>query len=222
MTDPDTGEVRYIGQSTRGLARPKRHSCPSSLVAKNYKNSWVKSLLARGLIYKIIILEAVISADLLGDAEQRWIAFGKRSGWRLTNLTDGGPGPSGFKGRIGHKVSKATREKLRRALTGRKHTPESLAKMQRLFGSSEMRLKNRLSHLGQKHTRRTRKQMSASATGKHQGSLNQCARLTEDQVVHIRKVFASGGVVQRELAERYDVSIMTISCIVNRVTWKHV
>jgi hypothetical protein len=94
-----SGEIRYIGKSTSGLKRPRRHRQPAVLAANNqYSGRWIRSLQARGETYSILILEYVIDSESgeLEDAERRWIKFGRESGWRLTNLTDGGEGTPGW------------------------------------------------------------------------------------------------------------------------------
>ncbi len=48
------------------------------------------------------------------------------------------------------------------------------------------------------------------------------AKLTSADVLVIRAAYASGGVTQRELADRYDVSQSQISYVVTGRTWGHV
>jgi len=47
-------------------------------------------------------------------------------------------------------------------------------------------------------------------------------KLTEDDVRAIRSAYASGGILQRELAERYGVTPSLISGVVNRKRWAHI
>ena len=47
-------------------------------------------------------------------------------------------------------------------------------------------------------------------------------KLTEDDVRAIRSEYASGNVLQRELADRYNVNPSLISQIVNRKRWAHI
>jgi len=48
------------------------------------------------------------------------------------------------------------------------------------------------------------------------------AKLTEDNVREIRRLYATGNFTQQELALRFGVNQQRISKIVNRQTWKHV
>ena len=47
-------------------------------------------------------------------------------------------------------------------------------------------------------------------------------KLTEGDVREIRASYAAGGVLLKELSERYDVSRQHISSIINRHVWKHI
>lgn len=48
------------------------------------------------------------------------------------------------------------------------------------------------------------------------------AKLSEGDVRIIRARYAAGGVLQRELAEQYSVTISNINAIVNRRSWSHI
>lgn len=47
------------------------------------------------------------------------------------------------------------------------------------------------------------------------------AKLTEKDVIKIRSVYANGSFFQRELAEKYKVSLPTINLIINNKRWKN-
>jgi predicted XRE-type DNA-binding protein len=58
--------------------------------------------------------------------------------------------------------------------------------------------------------------------GGRTGSANGNAKLTEDIVREIRRLYATGEFSQRELARRFGVSQSVISRIVGRQIWKHI
>lgn len=116
LTDPNTSAIRYIGQSSQGLNRPKEHAKNSRSNAKC--RNWVKSLRSRDLTYGITILEVLKDSSELNPAEIRWIKYGRDEGWDLTNMTDGGEGT------LGHIKSKETRARLSAAATLRQSSPE--------------------------------------------------------------------------------------------------
>jgi len=96
LTDPRTGEVRYIGKSTVGLRRPRIHALPCSLHKGpgTHKNVWIKSLLREGVTPGIAILDTCPSADSLSQREIEIISMYKAAGANLTNGTRGGEGGS--------------------------------------------------------------------------------------------------------------------------------
>lgn len=122
LLDPRTTEIRYIGKSTYGLERPKRHQ-RRSILKRDHKSNWLRQLFDAGLTCDIIVLERLREDQDINEREISWIAYGKSLGWRLTNLTVGGDGSAGYtlsderKDRIGavHRgktVSVETREKI--------------------------------------------------------------------------------------------------------------
>lgn len=122
LTDPRTGSVRYIGKSRTGLRRSSQHQGRPS--EKNpHKSRWIMSLKIVGLAYGVVVLERVVSASDLDDAERRWIAYGRKEGWPLTNLTDGGSG-----GACGT-WTQERRKKVADARRARGHSPETRAKL---------------------------------------------------------------------------------------------
>jgi len=58
--------------------------------------------------------------------------------------------------------------------------------------------------------------------GAREGEWNGFAKLTDTNVLEIRKLYAKGGVFQKALAARFGVDQSHISEIVHRKTWAHV
>lgn len=156
LVDPRTKLVRYVGCSSKGTARPRQHREPGILTKdRTRKANWIRSLHAAGLDYEVAVL-APSTKETLHDDERWWIAYGRASGWPLTNLTDGGDGTLGwvappefraqlsarFKGRVftpehlekiaaanrGRVATSEARENMRRAQTGKVQAPETIAK----------------------------------------------------------------------------------------------
>lgn len=107
LRDPVTQELKYVGQSSHGLDRPKR------LRYGGHCGNWIRSLAKIDLRPVVVILEEISLEDcsivsrLLDEREIWWIAHAKEQGYRLTNLTEGGGGSRGFK------RSKKSNEKCR-------------------------------------------------------------------------------------------------------------
>lgn len=87
LIDPRTRLIRYVGQSSVGMQRPKQHRRPSNHC---YCGHWIRALQRQGLIYEIAVLEVLQNESGLNQAEKWWIAYGRACGWPLTNLTEGG------------------------------------------------------------------------------------------------------------------------------------
>jgi hypothetical protein len=54
------------------------------------------------------------------------------------------------------------------------------------------------------------------------GELSGMSKLTESQVLEIRKIYAVGNITQLELARTYGMSKKGINYIINNKTWKHI
>lgn len=125
LIDPRTHFIRYIGQSSRGLNRPKMHRYKPA-TDQTHCARWVRSLQRLHLEYEVTVLE-MCTAESLDDAERWWIAYGRCTGWPLTNWLDGGEGAScGDKNPMANPVY---RQKVSAAHRGRKHSPEARRRM---------------------------------------------------------------------------------------------
>lgn len=121
LVDPRTLLVRYIGLSTSGLYRPRSHTKTRELSKPSHKNNWIKSLIAAGLRYTVVVFDETVSRDALPDLERWWITYGRALGWSLTNLTEGGDGLSGAAPEVRAKISAAAKRRFA--------SPEARAKL---------------------------------------------------------------------------------------------
>jgi hypothetical protein len=96
LSDPRTGQVRYIGKANDPKIRLYGHIDSRRLLKKTPKNAWLRELIANGLQPTIDILE---TTDLAcwQDREQRWISAMRDAGASLTNITSGGEGTEGYR-----------------------------------------------------------------------------------------------------------------------------
>jgi hypothetical protein len=204
LTEPDTGEIRYVGKTFRPAKRRlRRHVCLSNLKGNSHKERWIRKLVAAGKEPKIIVLQTCLSADELANAERFHIAKLRTEGARLTNTADGGDGGSG-------PHTNESKEKIRQALTGK--------------GRSEShRINCGLASLGRKASPATRLKLSIMRRGKRlpptHGELNARAKLTESQVEEIRSL--AGAFSLRVLGRRFGVSKTVVERIQKGRLWKH-
>ena len=128
LSDPTTDELRYVGRSSSGMRRARGHTTPTSLKLQDHCHRWIGNLIKLGMKPIVEIVEecpssAVDPNEWLNDAERFYISYFRSLGFRLTNETDGGMGLSG------RKWSKEQTETMRRKLTGRKFSDETLKRM---------------------------------------------------------------------------------------------
>jgi hypothetical protein len=172
-TRNDTGEVFYVGKGKNNRLNRKQ----------NRSTFWHNIVNKAGGFKSTILASSLTEKESL-NFEKLIILKLRETGVKICNLTDGGDGVSGYKrsdeSRLaqsermkgispfpkGHKLSEEHKEKLRIAQTGRKHTPEHIAKcVAKRLGtpcSEETRLKISKAVSGFKHSEETRLKMSKS------------------------------------------------------------
>lgn len=88
LKDPQTNEIRYVGQTVNPLKRKYSHR--SKLKGKNYLNNWLVSLFAAGFKPEFHIIAETFNNELANILECFYIKYYINAGYRLTNLTNGG------------------------------------------------------------------------------------------------------------------------------------
>lgn len=138
LFDPRDGQLRYVGKTEGALNTRLNHHVHRALKQKTntYKANWIRSVIAAGHRPEIVELEAAESAEALVEAEVWNIAHWRSLGCRLTNLTGGGEGASGYR-----------------------HTEETKARLSEMLKGKPGR------RAGKKHTAEARAQVSRTKTG---------------------------------------------------------
>jgi hypothetical protein len=119
LFDPVSGELRYIGQTTRPGPRLNLHI---SSQKKTRCQRWIKSLLNQGLRPEMAILEETTYA-LIDETEAFYIAYFRFLDCNLCNHTDGGnqhPRPP---------FTEEHKRKISEGLKGRIRSPEHCANL---------------------------------------------------------------------------------------------
>lgn len=122
LSDPITGEIRYVGKTSSLKRRIYAHINECKGDRKSYKINWIKSLLEKEKRPIISIVDVVNISDW-PFWEQYWIEQFRQWGFRLTNLTLGGEGG------LGYKHTKYTKKKMRESKLGIPLTEEHKAKI---------------------------------------------------------------------------------------------
>ena len=188
LSDPITGDVRYVGKSDKPIQRLNQH-IKNYTNSNNYKNRWIKSLISKGLEPKLEILDEVKQSEW-EYWEKYWITQFKNWGFKLTNSTDGGDCGPTFFGDENPSKRPEVRKKISEANKGRKVSEETKEKLSKYRGENHHgfgklawnsgvkyseKLKNKLSELqrgennnfyGKKHSEKTKEKLRLINTGK--------------------------------------------------------
>lgn len=86
---PLTNEIRYIGQTRRGMRRKYEHRSKDIKKVKNHLSYWLNSLINQNLKPIFEVIEYVNNIDELNQKEKYWISYYKDT-FKLCNLEKGG------------------------------------------------------------------------------------------------------------------------------------
>lgn len=176
LSDPETGEMRYVGKTKQTLQKRYYYHCHPD--GKSHNTKWINSLLKKSLRPNINVLQTLSSEDDMNMAEVYWIAYFKSVGCRLTNECIGGRGGS-IKGKKRKPCSEETKRKISIAKKGKKqklHSEEARKRMSDIKKgkklSDEHRQKLSLAHKGKKRgpvSEETKRKISVATFGKSRG-----------------------------------------------------
>lgn len=121
--DPDTDELRYIGNTSHKLyVRLSQHKYRARRGSTSLLHQWIRTLSKSPVIKQI----AVVDRDSSDELEELLISEYRRAGKRLLNI---GAGGSGIKGA---RHSEETKAKIGLAGLGRKMPPKSAETLRRM------------------------------------------------------------------------------------------
>lgn len=96
LVDPRDNQLRYVGKATVANRRFNEHLKGAKQNKFTYKDNWIRCLLKLNLKPELIIIDNSLSENL-DELEKHYIAYFKFLGCKLTNLTNGGEGTSGYR-----------------------------------------------------------------------------------------------------------------------------
>jgi len=207
LCEPETGELRYVGQTVTGLQRRVYYHRWNADRGDTHVQCWIRSLNgAPGAV----LLENQVPEDRLNERERAWIRYAWACGARLTNSTDGGQGG---------RHTEETRRRIAEKMRGRTFTPEWRAKM-----SAAQRRRFRENPV----TEERRREMSETSKRlglrpppcETRGAEHPGSRLTEDEA---REILAlrSGNRSQSSIAKEFGVSRRLVGFIWRGERWAH-
>lgn len=112
LSDPLTGEIRYIGKANNPKKRILDHVKEGKTSNKSHKISWVKSLISKDLMPIVEIVDEVPKSEW-EFWETFWISQFKAWEFKLTNISPGGYNNN-------YKRSSETKQKMRKSKLGSK------------------------------------------------------------------------------------------------------
>lgn len=218
---PERG-IRYVGQTTRTVERRvfehtwdavsrKGRSAPNTPLSH-----WIRKHGVENIAFRV--LQEAESEDI--DAlEVFWI---EELG---THKSDGGLNLAlGGNTRRGWRHSEEARQKITKALTGRPVSEEtrkkiSLAQKGKPSSMSPEGLESFRRHVAERIiSDETRQKISEASRGGGNG----CAKITDQDVLEIRRLVAHGGLTQTQIGEMFGIDQTTVSDIKRRKSWKHI
>lgn len=158
LIDPRTGLIRYIGRTKKTLRQRLATHLKDAATdpPTNHRIRWFKKLISLGLTPIPFLIEECRGNGCL--EEKFHIRLARADGMNIVNSNDGSDGPMW--------ICDETRQKLSRAAKGRRHRPESIAKMlaNRVHTAEQREQARRLgkTRKGWVPTPETREKMSAA------------------------------------------------------------
>lgn len=237
----------YVGKTEQKPAKRLSGHLKKSNLQKNYFSvNWIKSLLARNIKPAMYIFTIIPPGQDWESAEKLLIAFLRWCGIEITNITDGGESgkPAGWHHTVEAKEKMSVSKKgkstwnkgvfglnsgMNNNFFGKKHSIETRKIMSQKAAS-------------RKHSEDSKLKMSIARKGKIPiwmkqtvpevisqkmkrnviGEQNPAAKINKEQVIEIRKLYASGDYTFVDLAKLFNISNVSITNIVRRKTWQHI
>jgi hypothetical protein len=118
LNDPETGEIRYIGQTVNSVHRRLTKHISDSKRLNTHVNCWIKSLIKKGIKPVIQELDSCLIEEL-DQTEIYWISQFKNWGFNLVNLTEGGSRNKVFSKDVTNRISKSLSKYYSKNKSGR-------------------------------------------------------------------------------------------------------
>ena len=242
ITNLINGKI-YIGKAVNVDERWRKHKVAAKRQDSNDYSHLHRAMNSYGFDnFKIEVIDEFLTEEESLAAEIRYIelfdSINREIGY---NLTKGGEGSSGFRHTTESRLKMSQTKKdmnlvgENNPFYGQHHTPESRQRM------SEVHIEYFKDHehpwIGRNHTDETKEKMSLSAIGRevsletkkkisntNKGDTRFItgAKLSEDNVIEIKKLLINPDITHKEIAQKFGVSRATITLISLGKTWSHI
>ena len=231
LKHPETLEIRYVGLTRFPV---KRLNNEINYPHTKHLRNWVNSLKQSGLKPLMEVVEESEEGALCDAAERKWIAEMKSRGCRLINYTDGGE--RGYKcseeylaslsawqkGKKKGPLSEKHKKNISAALKGRELSPGNgkyfaALNVQRKGIPLKESTKEKLREIGK--TRLKGEWLLRFIEGNR--NRERPSKCTDEQKAEIKCLLAHG-YSQKVLADRYGLTIVTISSVKRNQIWRNI
>lgn len=202
LLDPETKYTKYIGKTSDPSKRLAEHIKTSkNAIIGTKKEKWIKSLLKKNLVPEVTILEDNLFSEIQTNAVEIFhISQALDLGFDLTNHTIGGEDPPHYKG---EEVSNS------------KLTSLDVIIMRKYLNSGKS-----LKEVSDIFPHVTKQCILLAATGNSWAHIEEPVfkprkkvKLTDEDVLQIRKLLREGNLNQPQIAKRFNVTQSTVSDI---------
>ncbi len=115
---PKSGAVRYVGKTIEFIKRYRHHSIKDKKQSPKVK--WITDLRSQGCLPIMEAIEMTTIAEW-SDSEKFWIAFFRKSGCNILNVSRGGNGPGTTSEETKRKMSEVHKKRLSDPIELEKH-----------------------------------------------------------------------------------------------------
>lgn len=229
LSDPRTNEPRYVGVTSRDLnVRLKQHRHQALSGRNRPVCDWYRKLLRMHLTPTVIVIETTEDRN----REAYWISYYREQYPRMLNIAPGGNHAPSSDPRVAAKIAASLRgkklpqeviDKLVAARAGFRHSEETRAKMRR--PKTPEHRANAAAALNAKRAAGECRVLSGPDNpmfGKSltRGMANGLAKLTDSQVLEMRRLFAAGA-ASTEIARLFGIKQATAHRIIVGQSWAH-
>jgi len=216
----------YVGITVNCNKRWKRHIFQSKYKIKHAIHLAIAKYGEHNFTFKEI--ETCSNWDQACERECFWIKHLKENGYQLYNETNGGEGSLGVRryGKDNPNFGKEMKPHVKKTLLEihRKLTNEQIEQVNQLYSTgnfTQTQLSEKF-HVSLTTIHRIVKGKSKAWGDKEHDTIFTKKNMTKEDVIELRKLYATGKYKQKELAEKYNCSQNHIHRIVTYKKWKNV
>lgn len=206
----------YIGKTVQPRYRFRQYvsvvNCMDSVRCKKIHKAMIEIGIEK---FTFEVIEAVENSASASGREDYWIDFYKSNtdecGYNENGGIERGDNRDSYRRKMSERMSTSFNP-----MKGKKHTSDTKNKLSSFFSGD----KNPF--YGKKHSKETKYKIGLNSALRNTGANNPRSKLSDEQVVEIRKLWSTGQFTKSEIAITFNVTATTISQIIRRKTRKNI